>query len=53
MKKKKKVAPTKVATKFEKKFGGLKKHDLQVKPINVFALKVEYLEEAPAPIPLC
>ncbi len=46
----------KAVSKFEKKFGGLKKHDIKIQPINVFALKIEYLEEGPAPapfIPIC
>ena len=46
--KKKKQDPKKT-TQFEIKFGGLKKHDLKIQPINVFALKIEYLEEGPSP----
>jgi hypothetical protein len=46
---KKKNENLKATTKFEKKFGGLNKHDLKIQPINVFALKIEYLEEGPAP----
>jgi hypothetical protein len=48
--KKKKQDPKKT-TKFEIKFGGLKKHDLKIQPINVFALKIEYLEEGSGPSP--
>jgi hypothetical protein len=32
-------------SKFASIFGGLKKHDLDVEPINVFALKIEHCEE--------
>lgn len=50
---KKKVAKkNKKSQDFEKAFGGLKKHNLKIKSINVFALKIEYLEEAPAPAPI-
>ena len=49
---KKKKQDTKKISKFEIKFGGLKKHDLKIQPINVFALKIEYLEEGPAPFPV-
>lgn len=33
----------------KQEFGGLKKHDLQIQPINVFALKVEHCEETWSP----
>jgi hypothetical protein len=44
--KKRKMTKKKVSN-FKKAFGGLKKHNLKIKSINVFALKIEYMEESP------
>lgn len=52
MKKKNKKSAKKNSSstsKFASIFGGLKKHDLDIEPINVFALKIEHCEETFSP----
>lgn len=50
--KKKVKKKSKSKATFSSQFGGLKKHVLKIQPINVFALKIEYLEEGASPTPV-